>query len=115
MLCTEGTAVLASADGEVALDKGQSVFVPAGAPLSARGPAVLYRATTNLDPVTPARTRTSSGRTVEAARATCWRYLDVGTSPAEASACSLSPAPDTPSPLVGRADLERHDRQHDTR
>ena len=41
-------AVLASADGEVALDKGQSVFVPAGAPVSARGPAVLYRATTNL-------------------------------------------------------------------
>src|SRR5215207_5189046 len=48
VLCTEGTAVLASADGEVTLDKGQSVFVPAGAPMSARGPAVLYRATTNL-------------------------------------------------------------------
>src|SRR5829696_4437848 len=41
MLCTEGSAELASADGEVRLDKGQSVFVPAGAPVSARGPAVL--------------------------------------------------------------------------
>ena len=48
VLCTEGTAVLASADGEVTLEKGQAVFVPAGAPVSARGPAVLYRATTNL-------------------------------------------------------------------
>jgi mannose-6-phosphate isomerase len=48
LLCTEGTAVLASADGELTLVKGQSAFVPAGAPVSARGPAVLYRATTNL-------------------------------------------------------------------
>jgi mannose-6-phosphate isomerase len=48
VLCTEGEAVLASADGEVTLAKGQAVFVPAGAPVSARGPAVLYRATTNL-------------------------------------------------------------------
>jgi mannose-6-phosphate isomerase len=48
LLCTEGTAVLASADGELTLDKGQSAFVPAGAPVSAHGPAVLYRATTNL-------------------------------------------------------------------
>jgi mannose-6-phosphate isomerase len=48
VLCTEGEAVLASADGEITLAKGQSVFVPAGAPVSARGPAVLYRATTNL-------------------------------------------------------------------
>jgi mannose-6-phosphate isomerase len=48
LLCTEGRAVLASADGELTLAKGQSVFVPAGAPVSARGPAVLYRATTNL-------------------------------------------------------------------
>jgi mannose-6-phosphate isomerase len=48
VLCTEGSAVLASADGEVTLEKGESVFVPAGAPVSARGPAVLYRATTNL-------------------------------------------------------------------
>jgi mannose-6-phosphate isomerase len=48
LLCTEGRAVLASADGELVLHKGQSAFVPAGAPLTARGPAVLYRATTNL-------------------------------------------------------------------
>ncbi|HEV7189282.1 MAG TPA: mannose-6-phosphate isomerase, class I [Blastococcus sp.] len=48
LLCTEGTAVLASADGELTLEKGSSAFVPAGAPVSARGPAVLYRATTNL-------------------------------------------------------------------
>ncbi len=48
LLCTEGTAVLASADGELTLPKGQSAFVPAGAPVTARGPAVLYRATTNL-------------------------------------------------------------------
>jgi mannose-6-phosphate isomerase len=48
LLCTEGSAVLASADGELTLAKGQAAFVPAGAPVSARGPAVLYRATTNL-------------------------------------------------------------------
>jgi mannose-6-phosphate isomerase len=48
LLCTEGTAVLTSADGELVLEKGSSAFVPAGAPLSARGPAVLYRATTAL-------------------------------------------------------------------
>jgi mannose-6-phosphate isomerase len=48
LLCTEGTAVLASADGELPLAKGQSAFVPAGAPVTARGPAVLYRTTTNL-------------------------------------------------------------------
>ncbi|TYP89894.1 mannose-6-phosphate isomerase, class I [Blastococcus xanthinilyticus] len=48
LLCTEGTAVLASADGELTLEKGRSAFIPAGAPVSARGPAVLYRATTNL-------------------------------------------------------------------
>jgi mannose-6-phosphate isomerase len=47
-LCTEGRAVLASVDGELVLEKGDSAFVPAGAPLTARGPAVLYRATTNL-------------------------------------------------------------------
>src|SRR4051812_23842236 len=46
LLTTEGTAVLASADGELVLAKGQSAFVPAGVPVSARGPAVLYRATT---------------------------------------------------------------------
>jgi mannose-6-phosphate isomerase len=48
LLCTEGGAVLASADGELDLAKGQAAFVPAGAPVSARGPAVLYRATTGL-------------------------------------------------------------------
>ncbi|MDP5182784.1 mannose-6-phosphate isomerase, class I [Blastococcus sp. BMG 814] len=48
LLCTEGTAVLASVDGELTLEKGRAAFLPAGAPVSARGPAVLYRATTNL-------------------------------------------------------------------
>jgi mannose-6-phosphate isomerase len=48
LLCTEGRVTLASADGELVLEKGQSAFVPAGAPLSARGPGLLYRATTNL-------------------------------------------------------------------
>jgi mannose-6-phosphate isomerase len=48
VLCIEGHAVLASDDGELALDKGCSAFVPAGTPVSARGTAVLYRATTNL-------------------------------------------------------------------
>jgi mannose-6-phosphate isomerase len=48
LLCTEGTAVLSSADGELTLEQGSSAFVPAGAPVSAHGPAVLYRATTNL-------------------------------------------------------------------
>src|SRR3954453_11015633 len=48
LLCTEGSAVLASADGELKLDKGQSAFVPAGAPVAAAGPGVLYRTTTNV-------------------------------------------------------------------
>jgi mannose-6-phosphate isomerase len=48
LLCTEGTAVLASPDGELTLEKGGAAFVPAGAPVTAHGPAVLYRATTNL-------------------------------------------------------------------
>jgi mannose-6-phosphate isomerase len=48
LLCTEGTAVLTSADGEVTLQKGGSAFVPARTPVTASGPAVLYRATTNL-------------------------------------------------------------------
>jgi mannose-6-phosphate isomerase len=48
LLCTEGAAVLSSTDGELTLEKGGSAFVPAGAPVSARGPAVLYRATTSL-------------------------------------------------------------------
>src|SRR3954467_13669506 len=46
LLCTEGRAVIASADGELTLERGQSAFVPAGTPVTARGPAVLYRATT---------------------------------------------------------------------
>ncbi|MGY1915492.1 mannose-6-phosphate isomerase, class I [Blastococcus sp. SYSU DS0973] len=48
IFCTEGAAVLASVDGELTLEKGRSAFVPAGAPVTARGPAVLYRATTNV-------------------------------------------------------------------
>ncbi len=48
LLCTEGDAVLSGHDGELVLANGGSAFVPAGAPLTARGPAVLYRATTNL-------------------------------------------------------------------
>jgi mannose-6-phosphate isomerase len=48
LLCTEGTAVLASAEGELTLEKGSSAFVPAGMPVTASGPAVLYRATTNI-------------------------------------------------------------------
>jgi mannose-6-phosphate isomerase len=48
LLCTEGTVVLVSPEGEVVLERGQSAFVPAGAPVTARGPGVLYRATTNL-------------------------------------------------------------------
>jgi mannose-6-phosphate isomerase len=48
LLCTEGTAVLSSAADDLVLEKGRSAFVPAGEPISARGPAVLYRATTNL-------------------------------------------------------------------
>jgi mannose-6-phosphate isomerase len=48
LFCAEGTAVLASADGELTLEKGGSAFVPAGMPVTASGPAVLYRATTNI-------------------------------------------------------------------
>jgi mannose-6-phosphate isomerase len=48
LFCTEGRAVLASADEQLVLEKGASAFVPAGVPLSATGPAVLYRATTNI-------------------------------------------------------------------
>ena len=48
LLCTEGTVVLASADGELTLQQGGAAFVPAGTPVTASGPAVLYRATTNL-------------------------------------------------------------------
>jgi mannose-6-phosphate isomerase len=46
VLCAEGTAVLGSAGTELVLERGRSAFVPAGAPLSASGPALLYRATT---------------------------------------------------------------------
>jgi mannose-6-phosphate isomerase len=49
LVCTEGTAVLSSSDGELTLEKGSSAFVPAGVELTAHGPAVVYRATTNLD------------------------------------------------------------------
>jgi mannose-6-phosphate isomerase len=48
LLCTEGTVVLTSPAGEVTLDQGGSAFVPAGAAVTARGPGVVYRATTNL-------------------------------------------------------------------
>jgi mannose-6-phosphate isomerase len=48
LLCTEGAAVLTSPEGELTLRQGESAFVPAAAPVTAHGPAVLYRATTNL-------------------------------------------------------------------
>jgi mannose-6-phosphate isomerase len=48
LLCTEGEAVLASGGEELVLRRGESAFVPAGQPVGARGPAVLYRTTTNL-------------------------------------------------------------------
>jgi mannose-6-phosphate isomerase len=49
LLCTEGTAVLTSPDGEVTVPQGGSAFVPAGTPVTAYGPAVLYRTTTGHD------------------------------------------------------------------
>jgi mannose-6-phosphate isomerase len=53
LLCTEGEAELTSSgpdspEGPLTLGKGAAAFVPAGAEVSASGPAVLYRATTNL-------------------------------------------------------------------
>jgi mannose-6-phosphate isomerase len=48
LLCAEGRAVLTGPDGELVLERGGSAFVPAGSPVSARGPAVLYRATTGI-------------------------------------------------------------------
>jgi mannose-6-phosphate isomerase len=48
LLCTEGTIVLSSGDTRLRLDKGQSAFLPAGAPLSAAGPGMLYRTTTDV-------------------------------------------------------------------
>jgi mannose-6-phosphate isomerase len=50
LLCTHGTAVLTSADGELVLEQGASAFVPAGHPVSACGPALLYRSTTGRLP-----------------------------------------------------------------
>jgi mannose-6-phosphate isomerase len=53
LLCTEGEAELTSSgrdapEGPLTLRKGVAAFVPAGAEVIASGPAVLYRATTNL-------------------------------------------------------------------
>jgi mannose-6-phosphate isomerase len=48
LLCAEGTAVLTASDGEIVLERGASAFVPAGRPVTARGPALLYRVTTAL-------------------------------------------------------------------
>jgi mannose-6-phosphate isomerase len=48
VVCTEGVGTLAGPDGEVELQRGRSAFVPAGEPVTVRGPAVLYRATTAL-------------------------------------------------------------------
>jgi mannose-6-phosphate isomerase len=48
VFCTDGRAVLSTADRELVLEIGSSAFVPASVPITAHGPAVLYRATTNL-------------------------------------------------------------------
>ena len=48
LLCAEGTAVLTASDGEIVLERGASAFVPAGRPVTARGPALLFRTTTAL-------------------------------------------------------------------
>jgi mannose-6-phosphate isomerase len=48
LLCTEGQVVLSSADAELRLGKGEAAFLPAGTPLTAAGPGVLYRTTTNV-------------------------------------------------------------------
>lgn len=48
LLVTDGTAVLGAGSDELVLQKGQSAFVAAGEPVSARGHAVLFRATTGL-------------------------------------------------------------------
>ena len=101
--------MLSSADGELVLEKGESAFVPAGAPVSARGPAVLYRATT-----APALTRRSARGQV-GARAVAYpgrrheprRSLGMLAHPAD----RREPAPPRPAPGPGRT-LERHDRQH---
>src|SRR3954466_962149 len=48
LVCTEGEAELTSSEDTLALGKGAAAFVPAGAQITTSGPAVLYRATTNL-------------------------------------------------------------------
>ena len=48
LLCTDGIARLTSGGRELLLAKGSSAFLPAGAPLDAGGPAVLYRVTTHV-------------------------------------------------------------------
>ncbi|HZB19231.1 MAG TPA: mannose-6-phosphate isomerase, class I [Blastococcus sp.] len=48
LLCTEGRAELTSSEGTMTLAKGCAAFAAAGTEVSASGPAVLYRATTNL-------------------------------------------------------------------
>jgi mannose-6-phosphate isomerase len=53
LLCTEGAATLASSDlsapaDTLTLAQGAAAFVPAGTGVTASGPAVLYRVTTNL-------------------------------------------------------------------
>jgi len=49
LICTQGSVVLGTGAEMLALEQGQSAFVPAGEPVSARGPGVLYRATTGRD------------------------------------------------------------------
>jgi mannose-6-phosphate isomerase len=48
LLCTEGRAELTTSEGTLTLEKGCAVFAAAGTEVTASGPAVLYRATTNL-------------------------------------------------------------------
>jgi mannose-6-phosphate isomerase len=48
LLCVEQSAVLRSGGEEITLTPGGSAFVPAGQPVEASGPAVLFRATTAL-------------------------------------------------------------------
>jgi mannose-6-phosphate isomerase len=48
LLCTEGKAELTSPEGTLTLAKGAAAFVPAGEQVTASGPALLYRTTTNL-------------------------------------------------------------------
>jgi len=48
LLCVEQTALLESEGEQVTLQPGGAAFVPAGRPVRASGPAVLFRATTAL-------------------------------------------------------------------